>query len=355
MDDKFRGKRIEYIDIKTANNILKEIRQTKAVYFEKPELPLGNKAYIEESATKLTITTNITTPCTYIVRIDDDNVPMQPVAGLQAYTAFARSWSKQAGYKIPTFSRAAGSARALLAYRQETDRQRAPAWGYDKRSAYGWAMCQQMPDTRVDPDMLRVVRDGEIGFSLEQPEELPGFVYDDSETLVMHLPGEFADYVFPAIDSPMTEWAQHCYELKEGARTKTEKAKAKAMMIYPVGYLQRTNCWLRAAVVEWANRSIRLDIDNDTIAVNTDSIVSRRERNDIVVGTGLGEYKIEHSGLYAGVGHSYQWNDDIPAIRGVPKAYLKGYDILSDTAPIRRNTYYLDYNTLQIKRRRDNG
>lgn len=82
---------------------------------------------------------------------------------------------------------------------------------------------------------------------------------------------------------------------------------------------------------------------------NTDSIISLVKRDDLELGSEIGQWSIKHQGEFAYIGSTYQWNDEIPGWRGIPKAWFpKGFDILKDEAPDRCNPYLFDWETGMI-------
>ena len=88
-------------------------------------------------------------------------------------------------------------------------------------------------------------------------------------------------------------------------------------------------------------------MDDNTLMSNTDSIVSLKPL-PLKIGKELGEWKFEE-GAIAYVGNNYQWNDDMPKYRGVPRGWFKkGFDILKDKAPSFGNIYKLDKDKFKV-------
>jgi hypothetical protein len=200
------------------------------------------------------------------------------------------------------------------------------AYGYDRNSAYPASMMQPMPDTKNPLDGERNVRKGEIGFNLL-----------DGHLRMVHK-GEFAMWIFPAMESPFTKFATNFYEKKRNAKNKWEKSYYKALLNYYIGFFQRTNPFIRAAILGYSADYMLSKIDEDTLACNTDSIVSKRPRPDLEIGLGLGQFKYEHHGLFAYIGAAAmvsQWkNDELGNDKvcapGVSKARrAEGYDIMN--------------------------
>lgn len=196
-------------------------------------------------------------------------------------------------------------------------------FSYDINSSYAYAMCQPMPDTTKKPVAKRVEK-GEIGFDLDGS--------------LLH-EGQFSMWVFPLTESPFKHFARYYYEKKKKTKGQ-EHQRAKDILNLAVGYLQRKNPFLRAAIVGYANERIKSFLDKDSIYCNTDSLVSMKPRPDLKLSDEMGEFKIEHQGSFAMMGMNYQWNKENPKYRGVPsKWFIDGYDILKDGVPENINDY----------------
>ena len=218
--------------------------------------------------------------------------------------------------------------------------KRVYAYEYDLNSAYGAAMLTEMPDTSA-PMRAGYVKENEIGF-IELPKK-----NGDGLTLVSTRAG-YSSFIFPAMDSPFKAFVKTWYEKKKNPET---RAKAKGVLNYSVGYLQRVNVFLRAAILTACNNYISDLLDKNSIYCNTDSIVSLVPRDDLIIGDDVGQWKKDNEGLFAFVGFNYQWRDDPPAYRGVPKTWFKmGWDILKDELPKTGNLYYLDHEKLKVKK-----
>ena len=207
-------------------------------------------------------------------------------------------------------------------------------YGYDINSAFTFAMLNDMPDTSKHPREFDYVKDGEIGFD-----------YDDDGNFTCLTKGHYARFIYPLMPTPFKRFADVWYNKKKNAKTPEDKQKAKNILTHSVGYLQRKNPFLRAAIIYYSNQYIQSFIDENTLYWNTDSIVSKTRREDIEknIGTELGQWKLEHTGDFAYKGLNYQWNKDVPPIRGIPKKWFaQGFDILKDEVPSQGNIYELD-------------
>lgn len=347
----FKRRRIYYVNVDEMRNLLKYACDYKYIIFGEPEYPLTFYAYIEDTKCFIKLTMRYGEKAgTWVFRKDLIDC-QEEITGLDAYIELSKDYKRATGEKIPLIDYDVGSARAILSYNTEYNNKRVQAWCYDQNSAYAIAMLQDMPNTHEMIGTNRNVKDGEIGFINIEMKKTPKWVYNDEPCLQMVLPGEgIASYIFPSMESPFKSFSQRWFVRKQEATTSEAKHKAKQMLVYSVGYLQRKNPFLRAAVVEYANRSIRKVIDLDTtIYCNTDSIVSVCKRDDLPIGDYLGQFKVEHEGLFAHKGFNYQWNYDKPSYRGIPNAWFcDGWDILKDDIPGNNNIYELDQTTLEI-------
>lgn len=178
-------------------------------------------------------------------------------------------------------------------------------WSYDINSAFPYAMLQKMPDTSVAP--LE---------NVELPNGYMGFYEDGTATLT---PNVVVRYAFPLMDSPFKEYVLEYYTKKQKAETKEEKAKYKAFLNHPTGYLCKHNIFLRNAIIFYSNEYIISFMDRNTVYCNIDCIVSLTPRYDLPIGNGIGQFKEEHvceDFKYLGPG-MYQWGDECH-YRGIP-------------------------------------
>ena len=120
--------------------------------------------------------------------------------------------------------------------------KRTRVWAYDLNSAYAATLYNKVPDTRKIAGYYReVVKGKEIGFILG--------------TSLTYIDEGYAEIIFELIDSPkeLKDWILKWYEKKKNPKSEQEKIDAKACLTYTVGYMQYTNPWLRAYVVESCN------------------------------------------------------------------------------------------------------
>lgn len=298
---------------------------------------------------KLTYRRNNKTIC-YNARMDGAD-PKQQITGMRAYTTMCQNllpWHmpnlrdyKPFGYHKTKTGKTAWAiepTKQLMYFNKELNNSRyEDCYGYDRNSAFTWAMMQPIPNTDKEPDLLRKTKSGEIGFNLD------GSVCFEK--------GHFCNFIFEAQESPFINFAKKWYLKKRDAKTEADKEKAKETLNFCIGYMHRTNPFIRNCIVARSNNYILSLIDENTLYCNTDSIVSRRRRRDLELDLGkeLGQWKIEHRGDFAYKDFTYQWNDTIPTYRGIPKKWFENFekmnkrpwDLLTDPIPTSKYNGYV--------------
>ena len=355
----FRRKRIKYVSADEMKHILKTVKEAFFIsYGPKPsDIPFSSEiAWIEDNMVELRVTVKIKEPCTYVLRKDNSEAK-QKVDGMTTYGTLNKY------YKVPDFSKDgyvkqmlqydeglkkfSVTSKALLYCNPKYDgKQRINGcYGYDLNSSYPNAMLKQMPDTSEPYRTDSIVKDGEIG--LITHIEIRG---DESvETTLKPVFRGFAEFVFPLMESPFKRFVEVWYGKKKNAKCKDDKEKAKQMLNYAIGYLQKHNPFLRATIIYYANLAIEEKMDEDTLLCSTDSLVSKRKRDDLVIGKEIGQFKLEHEGDFYYRGMNYQWNLELPTYRGIPKTWFKsGWDLSKDPLPKCGNVYGFDKETLKL-------
>lgn len=185
-------------------------------------------------------------------------------------------------------------------------------WSYDISSAYAFAMLNPMPDTTKEPRYNDRVKKYEMGF------------YKNGKATTVE--GSYADIIFPLMDSPFKDWVYKYYKKKVDTEKiedeklrKIERQKWKDYLNIPQGLLQRYNIFLRNAILYYNNIYIRKYTDENTVYVNTDSIVSLVPRPDIPLGDEIGQFKLAKENVsfkYKDVG-IFQWRDECH-YKGIP-------------------------------------
>ena len=256
----------------------------------------------------------------------DGSLSIDRITGMDAFVQLR----KMSDFEVLEDEVQMDSARPILWKNEKFENKWVQAISYDVNSAYAYAMIQDMPDT-ANPLGPGIVEEGQIGFEM----------FD----AMMKQPGEMAYYRFNLIESPFKHFVEYYYSKKKTTTDKKEKQKAKDMLNFSVGYLQRKNPFLRARIIELCNERIRSLIDENTIYCNTDSIVSLVERPDLELGDELGNFKVEHKGDFAYKGFNYQWKNETVAVRGVSKQWFDDdFDLLTDELPSKEcNKYKFNY------------
>ena len=351
----FSRKRLITLTPELFNKKLKYVKEFyNVIYDEEVKTPLGLNAYINDKKAKIELTFKDpaipgTKATTYIC--DKSCSALQHERnGLDAWTTL------QKYYKIPHIGdkydalSTIGSVSGILYYNEEFNGTRQHAYGYDMNSAFAWGMLQNMPaNTEAGPINLdkykqpvpRRVQEDEIGFTL-------------TGDLVM--PRGFAAYIFKSMPSPFQRFVSVWYGRKKDAKNAQEKTVAKDILVMSVGFMQRHNFWMRAAIIGHCNRRIKQLIKQypeNILLSNTDSIVSNIPIPELEdqIGLGVGQWKLEHEGEFAYDGFNYQWDENCPTYRGVCKSWFKDdFDILKDSTPGANNYYMFDKEKLKLKK-----
>lgn len=224
-------------------------------------------------------------------------------------------------------------------------------FSYDINSSYSYAMIQNIPDTSKILRKNDFLKEGEIGFKIML------------DTLTMRLSmfavfnvNDYADYIFKSIESPFKKFVEFYYNKKKNAKSKVERAKYKDILNISVGYTRRVNPFIYSCILTRARKNIFKYIDDNTLIATTDSIVSLKKRSDLKISNEIGDFKIERKGTFAYNKSGYQWDEDLPIIRGKSKQWFKvnypdGWDILKDPLPtIEHNIFKFDKDKYQIER-----
>lgn len=169
-------------------------------------------------------------------------------------------------------------------------------YAYDKNSAY-----------------LSILKDG-IYPDVESGDLGPGFVTADCvgyeknfETIVLLEEGDWADIRFKKAFSPkLKKWANDIYARlgllkaagKEGDNEKRWEADMlKQAIVACIGTIRNHNIWFYSYIVGTCRHLMEELIDEDTLICNTDSIISKRKRDDLDIGNKLGQFKVEYEDI----------------------------------------------------------
>lgn len=351
----FKKEKRKFLDFKEFNEHLRYCYNYREIIegeYDPSKCALGlSYAYLENKQIYVYLTYRRgSEACTYIFRKDGAE-KNQEVDGGEAYRIL------NLYYNVPDFrkdkelpklrdssgrSKFIQSAVPFLYKNPKYEGKRVKAISYDLNSAYSFAMLQDMPDTSVPYKMKNIIPGKEIGF-IEKADE-----NDINKITFEPIYEGFSMYVFPLMESPFKKFVETWYNKKKDPKT---KMKAKGVLNFSVGYLQKTNPFLRATIVGKCNEYMKSLIDDNTVYCNTDSLVSLIPREDLDIGENIGQFKLEHDGEFAFIGYNYQWNKEAPSYRGISKKWFKnGWDILKDPLPQSGNIYELvNYKLQRVK------
>lgn len=360
-----REKRV-YCDYTEFSAALEEAR--KYYHIVKGSYKPGNmfNAYLDIDRTKVYLTFKRgKQTTTYIFRLDNED-PTQYVDGGEAYRIMKKYVRDLPDLRKDDFYnqfldkddngnfdlRTIGTTAADASFNKNKSGHRYEnCYGYDLNSAWPYFLKQPIPDTSEHPRIWDYVKEGEIGFDTTNEGQWK-----------LRRAGQYAQYVFKLRESPFKRFVDVWYKRKATATTVPVKMKAKGVLNYSIGYLQRVNPFIRAMVICQSNEYIESLIyengngvlKDNVLLWNTDSIVSTCELPELKLGGNLGEWKLEHRGSFAFVGNTYQWNYDVPTHKGVAKGWYKnkypdGYDILRDPIPTSDDNYYYITDKYEVK------
>ena len=338
----FMRERKRYITVDEMNEHLKYVKKCFALVYraKEPDELMLRKAFIEDCQVNFYLTyKRASTTCTYICRKDGLETKQRIDGGeafriLNMYYHVPRMPERICGKAIE----GGLSASPLLWYNPTYNKTRQKAICYDMNSAYSYAMLQDMPDTSVPWRSGKIVEGKEIGF-----REALNPNNEETTCLETRYSGH-SQWIFPLMRSPFEKFVKQWYNEKLNG----DKDKAKCVLNYSVGSLQRVNPFLRATIICNCNNLIKSMIDESTLFCNTDSITTMKKL-DLKFGKAVGEWKVEHEGEVAYVGNNYQWSDGSTSYRGIPKQWFKkGWDILKDPVPTKGNIYRFDEKKVRL-------
>lgn len=354
----FKSKRIEYIlNVKEMNEHLKYCYKNRILAPSEAWANLQRipKMYytIDVKYTKIILrySGNGHLYTEYIFNLDGSE-HTQTISGLRAFNLLQRMSNKgvvdltnNSKYYDKKYEQwKIGFMAGLVWFNPRFNRQRhADCYEYDVNNAYSAAMLQDIPNTKVIPREKDIVHKGEIGF-----REMQRGLTDEIYLYAVFEEGQHAEYIFPAIESPFKTFVEHYFKKREEAKTKVESEKMKQILNYSIGYIRRKNPFIHSCILSRARYFIEDLVDlNSSLYCNTDSIVSKGKREDLdkLLGHNVGDFKIKHTGNFAYNDSGYQWNNELPSVRGKSKEWFKnafpnGFDILTDRLPyIEANKY----------------
>ena len=346
------------MDYREINSLLKEIRQRGGkIYFrefnKEIDMSLKNNCFIEDNMRFFYVTTKYKgLIATYIfdkLTGKKEEAESKCSTGMKGWMAMRRFLGKRE-FLIPNIVKESDlvdgknpwpfATGPILYANEKYNHSEHYAYDYDMNSAYALAMLGDIPDTRP----LKTVHITNFNCGIAEDKYI---CFDGYGNFVEN--GNFAAFRFERLKSPFVEFATYYYNQKKNAKTKKQRQWAKNILNHSVGYLQRINPFVRAAIVARANETMKALIDENTLYCNTDSIISLKPRLDLKIGKELGNWKLENKGLFRYDGMNYQWAGELPAYRGIPtKWFSKDFNILTDELPICGNMFKFDYINYKI-------
>lgn len=326
---------ISYKDEETIKKINERI-SCGDVYYKKPDTntKIVTAAYIYTTPSNIHIIARyILTPKLVEYIINDEGKDHREVNVASAFREFKKYIKK--GYKINDNMKIYKnklSSKALLWYNKEYQCKRLEhCYGYDLNKCYLNALLQPIPDT-TKMRKNGIVKKGEIGF-IETSEIIVHIdKYDpnnnsERKRLRKVKVGQFANYIFPLIESPFKDYVTYMTDEITKAKQQNDKDKEytlKQNIVCSVGNLQNHDPFVRASIVEYANDYIKALMDENTIYVNTDCLICLQPRKDLDIGNKVGQFKEEHiDETFYYENANYNWSDGTLKQRGHHKDNIK--------------------------------
>lgn len=189
--------------------------------------------------------------------------------------------------------------------------------------------------------------DNELGPGFVEEDEI-GFINDIEYNLRLVETGLFAMYRFKKVYSKeLQKWAWDNYNKRNLAKSQGQKekqAELKQAIVSALGIISNHNIFLRSYITGTIYNYMESLIDENTLLANTDSIFSLVPRNDLDIGKGLGQFKVEFEDkeiIYEGSGYNiYDPNTGETLVtkwRGRLKGEQEGYDPLTKVTVTPRN------------------
>lgn len=181
--------------------------------------------------------------------------------------------------------------------------------GYDRNAAYLGA-CDNLiiPKKLIDYD--RAPKENEIGFG--------------SQGIPIYGPSNFiCGFIFEAgTCEGLQRWHDKIVE-----KYLNKDTNVKAYYQYAIGMIRRHNIVLYNTIIYASNYYMNNLIDENTLWSTTDSLVSLKERPDLIISMKPGDFKIEHDfNTFAYTKHGYQWGLEPPRIKGFSRSKVENYN-----------------------------
>ena len=253
-------------------------------------------------------------------------------------------------------SEATVNASGIIWSNQKYNQKGVYCYEYDMHLAWlSMFMKCPLPNTEVEPRLKDIVGKNEIGFLTNGLGK-----YNCGDAVVFE--GEYADYIFPIMYCPNVRWCEKLLEeinKLEGLSRKSRKGRFNKWL----GSMQNKNPYIRVAVIAQSNKYI-IDLinkyKNKLIFSVTDSLgaTERIPELDNMIGNAAGCWSLKNEGYLYSDKYNRLYLDNQgyitnAVIRGVPKQYVKGLNIieykkLASKIDSSKNLYKIDENTRRI-------
>lgn len=352
---------IKQCSINEFNSILNGLKDRKFIFSSAHNLDVGTKAYLWANISKAYLVFNdygykITTKCyeTDLNGLYEDGylTLMESVMQSAAICGRALNFPRVVNDKREATVNASG----IIWSNPKYNNNNIYCYEYDMHLAWlSMFMKCPLPDTSVPPRLKSIVGKNEIGFV---KNGLGGYNCGDS----VSFEGSYADYIFPIMYCPNIDWCKKL--LKEintldGIPRKSRKGRFNKWL----GTMQNKNPYIRVAVIAQSNQYIINLINkykNKLIFSVTDSLgaTERIPELDNLIGNDAGCWSLKNEGYLYSDRYNRLYLDnqgyitDV-VIRGVPKQYIKGMNIVEYKELVKKidsskNLYKIDEQTRRI-------
>lgn len=346
--------------VEEMNEILKDVQEMCAnIYynkFDRTQDTLKWNAYIEDDDYKIKITYKpFKKAITYV--FDKDNKYQIKIEPKSCVSQMSRAYKIERVEEILDIDPLTLPAAKPWLYKNNKYNGKAVnAYEYDLSQAYAQMLKLPLPITKSMKRYAKLSNSTQIGF-IELNGDLM-LVENDYNTE--------CDYVFDTMESPYIKWVNRIFERCDKATDDNAKTEIKSLYRFAVGDLQNINPFWRATIVGRCNELVKSYMNEDTVYCNTDSIVSTKRRLDLESDPNF-NWKLKRVNevfKWQKDKMNYQWNDELPVMRGPLKRYVEYYNkthaikwnILTDAIPDNlEHQYYLDRKDFRIKENPEYG
>ena len=205
-------------------------------------------------------------------------------------------------------------------YNEKYQNKKIIAYEYDLNSAFPFFAINQ-------PQPFKFLRTNDI---CKNEKEI-GFSEIDGRLEITTSPLFKSDYICElSYNENFKRFFITYYDKKKQAKTKSERDYYKSVINYTIGFFKLTNPFIRANIILNLNDYMANMIEkfkDEVLLSNTDCLITKSDISKYLnIGNEIGQFKIakEKQGFYM-TKLNYQWDNEKPTYRGVPKGWYDEY------------------------------